>query len=52
MPKEWLDQVNEATRQDPYTNNKRDIGETVDGLYEAFLAKQNRLKEYVTPMAE
>ena len=52
MPKKWIDQVNEATRQDPYTNNKRNIEETVDGLYEAFLAKQNRLKEYIALMAK
>ena len=49
-PKEWIDQVNEATKVDPYTNNKRTIEETADGLYEAFLEKQRRLAEYAASM--
>ena len=52
LPKDWSDQVNEATKNDPYSNNHRTIDETVDGLYDAFIAKQSRLKEYVTMMEE
>jgi ADP-ribosylglycohydrolase len=52
LPQEWIDQVDEATRQDPYTNNRRTIEETADGLYEAFLARQRRLKQYVDLIAQ
>ena len=45
IPREWTDQVNEATRRDPYTNNRRGIEETADGLMEAFLARRRRLEE-------
>jgi hypothetical protein len=44
------DQVDAATRQDPYTNNRRTIGETADALYEAFQARQARLAAYVEEM--
>jgi hypothetical protein len=50
LPKEWIAQVNAATRQDPYTNNKRTIQETADGLFEAFVARQQRLANYVDMM--
>ena len=50
MPAEWIAQVNEATRQDPYTNNKRTIEETADGLYAAHLAHRKRMAEYLTMM--
>jgi hypothetical protein len=45
-------QVDRATREDPYTNSRRTIGETADGLYDAFLAKQKRLADYVATMAK
>jgi len=47
IPREWIDQVNAATAEDPYTNNRRSIDETADGLLGAFLARRKRLKEYV-----
>jgi ADP-ribosylglycohydrolase len=50
LPSEWIAQVNEATRQDTHTNNRRNIDETADGLYAAFCAKQRRLAEYVQRM--
>jgi len=52
IPGEWVNQVNEATAQDPYTNNSRTIEETADGLLEAFLARQRRLTEYVKLMGD
>ena len=52
MPPEWIEQVNEATRQDPYTNNRRTIEETADGLLAAFAARQGRLREYVEKMGQ
>ena len=52
LPSEWVQQVNEATRQDPYTNNKRTIEQTADGLLAALRARQERLGEYVARMGE
>jgi ADP-ribosylglycohydrolase len=52
LPPEWIEQVNEATRLDPYTNNKRTIEATADGLLEAFAARQEGLKAYVEEMSD
>lgn len=49
---EWIETVNVATAEDPYTNNYRSINETADQLYEAFVAKQNKLQAYLDSMAE
>jgi len=50
IPQEWIEQVNAATAEDPYTNNYRSINETADGLYSAFVAKQEKLKAYLEMM--
>ncbi|MHC4505693.1 MAG: ADP-ribosylglycohydrolase family protein [Planctomycetota bacterium] len=50
IPPEWIEQVNESTRQDPYTNCQRTVEETVDGLHEAFLARRKRLGDYLEAM--
>ena len=50
LPEEWPTQVNAATEQDPYTNNKRSIEQTADGLYEAFQTRRKKLAEYVKLM--
>ena len=50
LPSEWLAQVDEATREDPYTNNHRTMEETAEGLYEAFLSRRKRLKDYLDLM--
>ena len=47
IPPEWVAQVNEATRADPYTNSRRTIEETADALFAAFLARRRRLSEYL-----
>jgi ADP-ribosylglycohydrolase len=52
IPQDWIDQVDAATREDPYTNNRRTIGETADGLYEAFRTRHKKLAEYVRMMAQ
>lgn len=52
IPEEWVAQVNEATRQDPYTNNRRTIEETADGLFNAFLARKQRLEDYLRLMCD
>lgn len=51
LPVEWINQVNEATRSDPYTHSHRTIEETADGLYEAFLKRQQKLRAYVNMMS-
>jgi ADP-ribosylglycohydrolase len=48
IPEEWIAQVNEATRQDPYTNSRRTIEETADGLFAAFAARRERLGDYLS----
>ncbi|HIJ66382.1 MAG TPA: ADP-ribosylglycohydrolase family protein [Candidatus Hydrogenedentes bacterium] len=50
IPKEWIDQVDEATSQDPYTNSRRTVEETTEGLYEAFVVRRKRLEEYLRLM--
>jgi ADP-ribosylglycohydrolase len=52
LPDEWLKQVDDATKVDPYTNSQRTIDETVDGLYTAFQTRQKRLKGYLELMKE
>jgi len=52
LPQEWGDQVNEATRQDPYTNSRRTIEETTEGLFGAFQARRKRLEDYLGLMGE
>jgi len=52
IPAEWVAQVNEATRRDPYTNSHRTIEETADGLFAAFLARRRRMEDYLRLMAD
>ena len=52
VTEEWIAQVNDATLQDPYTNNHRTIEETADGLFEAFLARKQRLEGYLQSMSD
>lgn len=52
LPAEWVGQVNAATAQDPYTNNRRTIEETADALLEAFVTRQSRLSHYLEIMSE
>jgi ADP-ribosylglycohydrolase len=44
---EWIDQVNEATRRNVYTNSQRTLKETADGLYQALLARIEKAKNWV-----
>jgi len=52
LPDEWIAQVNEATRQDPYTNSHRTIEETADGLLAAFHVRCHRLDQYQQDISE
>ncbi len=49
---EWIEQVNAATGQDPYTNSRRSIEQTADGLFEAFRARCARLRGYLDTMGQ
>ena len=46
-----VDQVNKATEADRYTNNKRTIEQTVDGLFQAYQAKNRIMQDYLELMA-
>jgi hypothetical protein len=50
LPEEWIAQVDQATLADPYTNNRRTVDETVNGVFAAFQARQERLREYLALM--
>ncbi len=52
IPAEWMAQVNQSTLADPHTNNRRTIQETAGGLYEAFLARRERLTQYLQGMGD
>ena len=52
LPAEWLSQVNEATAKDVYTNNKRTLEESVEGLYRAYVARHAKLRKYLETMAQ
>lgn len=52
LPPDWIRLVNDATKQDPYTNNQRTIEETADGIFEAFLARRRRLQALLDSMGE
>ena len=52
LPAEWITQVNEATRQDPYTNSRRTIEETADGLLDAFGNRCAKLQDYLRMMGQ
>jgi ADP-ribosylglycohydrolase len=52
LPTEWITQVDEATKVDPYTNSRRTVTETADGLYGAFQTRHRRLRDYLGMMKE
>ncbi|MFC1716230.1 ADP-ribosylglycohydrolase family protein [Candidatus Poribacteria bacterium] len=44
---EWIEQVDEAARQNIYTNSQRTLKETADGLHQALLARIQKAKNWV-----
>jgi len=50
VPSELVRQVDRATGLNPYTNSKRTLRETSDGLYEAFRARLRKLSAYAQAM--
>jgi len=52
IPQEWIDQVEAATAADPYTNSKRSMAATADGLFEAYMARRRRVQQYLDSMGD
>ncbi len=46
----WIEQVNAATKADPYTNSNLDIDETTDGLHRAVVARLARQRATLARM--
>ena len=50
IPQELVRQVDQATMLNKYTNSKRTLRETSEGLYDAFKARLKRLRTYAEAM--
>jgi ADP-ribosylglycohydrolase len=52
IPEEWIKQADNATNINPYTNNKRTLRQSSDGLYEAYRARLGRMRAFAGQMEE
>jgi len=50
IPKKWIEQVDAATKLNIYTNTQRTIRENSDGLYFAYKARLNKMKNLINEM--
>jgi ADP-ribosylglycohydrolase len=50
IPPEWIETVDQATTQNPYTNAQRTIREAAEGLYGALQNKLKKMKAHVELM--
>lgn len=50
IPAEWIEAVEQGTRNNPYTNSRMTIKETAEGMYSALKNKVRKIKNYVTLM--
>lgn len=50
LPAEWIKQVDYATSRMPVTNSRRTIREHADGLYEAFISRLRKVRNYADEM--
>jgi len=46
VPQKWIEQVDAATKVNPFTNTQRTMRENADGLYTAFKNRLEKSKEY------
>jgi len=46
VPAEWIEQVDSATKANPFTNTQRTMRENADGLYNAFKNRLDKSREY------
>jgi hypothetical protein len=51
LPKEWVEQVDHATKLNRFTNSQRTLVEHADGLHSAFRARMEAMAAYVSGMA-
>ncbi|MBD3184420.1 hypothetical protein GF312_19210 [Candidatus Poribacteria bacterium] len=47
LREKWIQQVDEAVKQNIYTNSQRTLKETADGLYRALMAKVDKAKDWI-----
>jgi len=52
LPEEWIKQVDYATSINIYTNSRRTLKETAEGLYEAYKERLKKMKNYITLMEQ
>jgi len=50
LPPEWIAQLDHATTLNQYTNSQRTLREWADGLHDAFKAKLDKMRQYVSQM--
>ena len=50
IPTEWIEAVEQGTRNNPYTNSHMTIKETAKGMYSALQNKVMKMKDYVALM--
>jgi ADP-ribosylglycohydrolase len=50
IPREWVEQLDSTTKLNIYTNTQRTIQENSDGLYFAYKARLNKMKNLITEM--
>ena len=50
IPVKWIEQVDESTKVNPFTNTKRTMKENSDGLHDAFKNRLNIMKAYYDTM--
>jgi len=50
IPSEWIETVEQGTKNNPYTNSHMTIKETAEGMYSALKNKVRRMKSYVALM--
>ena len=50
IPEKWIEQVDSATKKNPFTNTQRTMKENADGLYNAFRNRLDKTKEFYDAM--
>jgi ADP-ribosylglycohydrolase len=50
VPEKWIEQVDSATKKNPFTNTQRTMRENADGLYNAFKNRLDNMKEFYDKM--
>jgi ADP-ribosylglycohydrolase len=49
---EWIEQVDEAVKQNIYTNSQRTLKETADGLHQAVLTRMQKARNWIDAFEE